>query len=519
MYCPKCKKEIVVTPPKKGERCPACRTKLWSRKTAYWNLPSWLRVLMCIPVGIAMLVVYLSLFNEGNLIFSEGVAHVPAFALLLFMYVVLAWVKGKLSKGFARVMLITVLIVAGWTLIFVVLPLFMDGVTWLMDGLFRLLKKEKLIRIYKKGTLSETYEIVVWVHLVLSVEALILHYAVRNRFMKRGIKPVLLVAVPLVVFWHLYLRTVSDVYKDLRKVKIADFINLWMERALRVEIITVAAVCLCVLIAALILLLWAKGRHYTDGDLMAIRKFARVRVVGYWLLKAKLDGMLEHGWHSLDDDSVAVHSLKVKAVTPEERAAYCEKNPQVAPILEYLDAHTGSEPVGIVAVLRDVQLDHGARTTAGRWVERFYTMVKQFAVAAAVVCGALVWLPGFTKYLISIFQKKTADDIMLHVVVFAPVFLLGLGTVLNGLARLTWKLSFRKGLLRCNAAKLADGNELLLSADSRETPLSEEEISRMLRAYTLRPYGLHDHSGWDQQPDFFYAVLGAVEDMASVAEH
>ena len=519
MYCPKCKKEIPVTPPKKGERCPACRTKLWSRRTAFWNLPGWLRVLMCIPVGIAMLVVYLSLFNEGNLIITDGVAHIPAFALLLFMYVVLAWVKGKLSKGFARVMLITVLIVAGWALIFVVMPTFMDGVTWLMNRLFRLLKKWKLVRIYKKGTLVNTYELAVMAHAVIAVEALILHFAVRNRLMKPGIKPVLMVTVPLEAFWWMYLKVVTDTYKDLRKVKIKEFIKFWMTKAFDVELATVLIVCGCVFLFALVMLLFAKRQRYTDSDLMAIRKFVRVRVVGYYLLKAKLDGMVEHAWKSGDENAVAVHTLRSAEVSAEEREAYCAKNPQVAGILEYLDSHEDADPADIVAVLRDVDPEPGDRTGAGLCTEKCYLLVKRFALAAALVCAALVWMPGFMKYMICEFLAKTADDIMLHVVLFAPVFLLGLGTLLNGLARLVWKLGFRKNLLRLHAARSGNGNQLLLTADSRETPFSEEEITRMLRAYTLRAYNLRDCDGWDHQPEFFRALLGAVEDMASVAVH
>ena len=518
MYCPKCRKEVAVTPPRKGERCPACRTKMWSRKTAYWNLPAWLRVLMCIPLGICMLVVYLSIFNSANMISKEGLVHLPSLLLLVLVYVILAWVKGKVTKGFSKVMLITVLIVAGWVMIFVVFPLFMDGVTWLMNGLFRLLKKAKLLRIYKKGTLANTYELVVLAHAVLLVEALILHFAVRNRFVKPGVKPVLLVAVPLASFWAVYLCAVCDIPKELRKVKIADFVNLWVKRALRVEIITVAAVCLCVLAAAIILLRWAKKQRFTDGDLMAVRKFARVRVVGYWLLKAKLDGMLEHSWESPNEESVAVHTLRVADVSPEKRAAYCAETPQVARILEYLESQTGSKPVGVVDVLRDVQPEHGERTVAGKRAELWYALVKKFAVAAAVVCAALVWLPGFSKYIISTFLGKSADDIMLHVVLFAPVFLIGLGTLINGIARLVWKLSFRKYLLLSNASKLENGNELLRDADRREAPFTDEEITRMLRAYTLRPYGIRDYAGWDQQTAYFFAVLGAVEDMASVAE-
>ena len=516
MYCPKCKKEIPVAPPRQGERCPACKTKLWSRKTAFWSLPGWLKVLVCIPLGLCMLVVYLALFNEAHLIFSEGLAHVPTFLLLLLAYIVLAWVKGKVTKGFARVMLITGLIVAGWVLVFLVMPVVWDGVTWLLDRLFRLIKKA--VPFYKKGKVASTYELTALVHVVIAVEALILHFAAHNRLIKRDWKPVVLVTVPLVTYWSLYLRVLTDETKELRKVKIAEFIDLWMHRAFRVEVITVVTVCLGVLAAALILLQWAKRKQYTDGDLMAIRKFTRVRVVGYWLLKAKMDGMLEHTWITPNEDSVAVHSLRVADVPQEERQAYCEKNPQIARILEYLDNQTGSEPVGIVSVLRDVQVDHGQRTVMGKRVENWYTWVKRFALAAAVVCAALVWLSGFVKYLICTFLGKSADDIMLHLVLFTPVLLLGLGTLINAIARLLWKLSFRRSLLRMQSSRLEDGNELLRNADRREIPFTEEEASRILRAYTLRPYGLRDYTGWDQQTEYFHAVLGAVEDMAVVAE-
>ena len=519
MYCPKCRKEIPVKPPRKGEKCPACTTVLWSRKTAYWNLPAWLKVLMCIPLGLCMLVIYLLLFDQANLIMKEGLEHLPAFALLVLMYIVLAWVKGKLSKGFARVMLITVLIVAGWALIFVVWPLCMDGVTWLLNRLFRILKKViPGFKLYKKGKLADTYELTVLVHAVLAAEALILHFAVRNRLMKPGPRPVLMVVAPLGIYWFLYVRAVCDIPKELRKVPVKAFVNLWMNRAFQVEILIVVAVCLCILAAGLILLLLAKRHTYTDGDLMAIRKFTRVRVVGYWLIKAKLDGMLEHSWEAPGEETVAVHSLRVADVSPEEREVYCAKNPQAAPIFAYLDSHAGEEPVGIVSVLRDVQPESGDRTIWGKRAEKWYAMVKSFAILAALVCAALVWLPGFTKYLMCTFLGKTADDIMLHVVLFAPVFLIGLGTALNGISRLIWKLSFRRSLLRHEASKLGNGDELLHLADRQAAPLTEEEIDRILRAYTLRPYRVHEYDGWDHQTEYTFAVLGAVEDMAWVAE-
>ena len=137
-------------------------------------------------------------------------------------------------------------------------------------------------------------------------------------------------AIGLVLSYVAAYCAVNEIPWALRKIRGEDFLGQWMLLFVILMLVSLALTWLFWLNETHKRLDEAKDKLYFDGDLMILREFDRYRKIGYYLLKARLHGILQYEYQVEQGGVVRFNP----DFTEEEKRAYCEVNPQVKRILK-----------------------------------------------------------------------------------------------------------------------------------------------------------------------------------------
>lgn len=445
------------------------------------KIPSAVNTLLAVLVGLAMaaLYVYVCVISYKAVSARAFTGLIPMVPLAA-VYVGMAWALGRLTVGFKKVMIATLVVTAVWVLSYAALP-----------KLFRYLVK--FFPVKKKSRLSRLVTPTRIACFVLLVTEVLLCLAARSGALKK--RTCLIPVCLLAVYFAVYCCAACNVPQSLKSIKASEFISWWSGNALTLELVMLAIVAVYTVIYGVTQCRKAREELFTDSDLMLMQSFDRYRVVGYYLLKAKMQGVLEFSVQETEDGN-RIHTVKAADISPEERAAYCAREPQVAKILDYLDSKKDDAPTDIYSLERDVRVQIAFEKEGGFRVERTLAHISTVSAVATLICGALVWLTGFLKYVMCIYLNTTVQDLAFHVAVGTPGFFLVLGFFTMVMAHIIWDLTFKYPLVKHKAAGFTDVRALFLEADTAEVPLDEEKLARLLRAYALFCHSAEGNKYW-----------------------
>ena len=155
---------------------------------------------------------------------------------------------------------------------------------------------------------------------------------------KRGVKVSagILVIDAIVAFFATH-----NIPEFIRAIKGPDFLGIWAIFSLIIIGTALITGSIISLIIAKRNLEEAKNKIYADGDLMILSGFNRFRLMGYYLLKARLHGIVKEKENNPDDESGESSPIAKMIINPdiseEEQEKYFNENPQVKKIAEYIN--------------------------------------------------------------------------------------------------------------------------------------------------------------------------------------
>ena len=146
-----------------------------------------------------------------------------------------------------------------------------------------------------------------------------------------------------VVVTLIYVGVINNAPEFIRSIKGEDFIGIWLGYSLVVSIIGALIVTIVVSSFCKAKSKEANAKIYSDGDLMLIQGFDRYKRVGYYLLKAKLHNVIKYTETAPNGEVNGTIAVDINRNIPEsELNKYCEQNPNVGKIVEYIKARKSS---------------------------------------------------------------------------------------------------------------------------------------------------------------------------------
>lgn len=437
------------------------------------QLPPRLRRLLTVAVGLMTALVYIAICVIAYPAVRGGDygSLIPA-VLLLPVFVGLCWVLGRLIVGFKKIMMAAVVVTFLWLLAYAWLP-----------KLFKYLVK--FLPVKKKKKLSNLTVTTRVVCFMLAIAWVGLYLASRKGAVKKAAQ--LIPLGLLVVYFGCYCLAACGLPKGLHSVTASNFVNWWSGRAMVVELVMLLTLGVYTSVYSRIQNRRAREEAFSDSDLMLMQNFDRHTMAGYYLLKGKLKGVFEF---SVKEGNAHVQMVKLAPISREERQALCEDAPYMSKLVARLEEEGEDGTMEVRCLIKEVTILPPFRKEGGLRAEKTLQHITLVSGIATLVCGVLVWLPGFIRHLNSVYLEKTVQDLPVHVCLATPVFFLIFWVLTTVFAHVLWDLHFKKPILKALLAGDPSLQTLIREADAHRSPLSEEEIVLLLRTYALRGPGL-----------------------------
>lgn len=319
--------------------------------------------------------------------------------------------------------------------------------------------------------------------------------------------------IALVVLLAMTIGAMNDFPEVIRQIQGEDFVGIWIG-------ILVAALVIGVFVSirrpisfGISLTEEIKTKPWSDSDIMWLSGFDNYRLVGYYLLKAKLHKILV--FRVAEGEQNYTYVEINRALGEQQLALYCEKNPLVKQIVEYIKkAEASDRPVVRVEdIVRNVTV-RAKEKSQGRifWEERLAKWREAVKKADRIFWWFVLaaYYVGVTKLMLGICREKPVTDLFAMMMVFGAISI-GVAYGIKESRRKKWTTAIFIGRIVIHKrGEIRNIDELFRNTDF-EVDMSEEEQNHLLRAYALYEYNRERYEGMSPTvPHFSTMLLGTV---------
>lgn len=212
----------------------------------------------------------------------------------------------------------------------------------------------------------------------------------------------------------LAISAVNDFPEFIREIQGKDFIGIWLGYGLVVYLSALA-------VGAVLCRIFVKANekkliamNYSDSDLMLLQNFSSYKMTGYYLLKAKLHGVIhyytvpQNGY----SDSI-VYVVLNKKIPQEKLEAYCEQNPQVKKIVEFLKKkEAAAHPVRVSDIVTTVKPNPEIQSVGGQAATAACKSLTRRKWIVFAIAAGLVYYVGVTKLLMGLHNSKQISNLI-----------------------------------------------------------------------------------------------------------
>jgi len=326
--------------------------------------------------------------------------------------------------------------------------------------------------------------------------------------MKRKKMMVVFSAIGLVLSFIAEYCAVNEIPWALRKIRGEDFLGQWMLLFLILMAVSIAVTLILALMEMVVCLAAAKSKAYNGEDLMILRKSDRYQRVGYYLLKGRLDGILQYKYTKKKGGRVEINPNW----TEEARRTYCEENPQIEQIMAYITGaskqnneerkYITKNKRSLSAIVKNVDVTSG---DGGKLIVKFIQRARPISLSVLFGLAVGGYFVGYTKLLMGLHRGKAVGGLVGTLLVLAPMFV----TMSYGINRVIYDAmgSLTKRIIARQSKRFKDVEEPFeCDFDSN---LTDEEKVRVLRAYVMCG-DLKRHTNAEEDKQFLSYVLGSV---------
>ncbi|MBQ3055365.1 MAG: hypothetical protein IJC88_04600 [Oscillospiraceae bacterium] len=325
---------------------------------------------------------------------------------------------------------------------------------------------------------------------------------------KKNQKIVVFSAIGLALAYVAYFCAINEIPWALRKIRGEDFIGQWMALFGILMLGSLAVTLILSLVELFVCLGAAKSKAYSSEDLMLLRKLDRYQMVGYYLLKGRLDGILQCKYSKKKGGRVELNPNWTEQV----RRTYCETNPQIKQIVAYIAGaskenneeriYATKNTKTLSAIVKKVDITSGR---GRKLIVKFIRKAKPISLAVLFGLAVGGYFVGYTKLLMGLYRGKAVGGLVGTLLVLAPMFTTMCYAINRGIYDAMGFL-IKRSLDR--QSKRFKGVEKPFECEF-DANLTDEEKAGILRAYVMSG-DLKRYTNTEEDKRFLTYVLGSV---------
>lgn len=225
------------------------------------------------------------------------------------------------------------------------------------------------------------------------------------------LKMIAVIAAMYYVVWFLATKNIPEF---IRAIPGSDFLSVWWLYIIIVYAVAVVAMLIVTKSIAFSHKTELVGLQYIDGDLMILQGDNRYKMSGYYLMKAKLHGIVICTHMDEEDDAAGKTVVTINsAISEDELEDYCQQNPQVAKIVAYLQQKASEEEeVTVADIIHDVTprpvIQSAGGIAAAKVMKKTHKWIKMLTFAAI----SLAYYLGITKLLMGMHNEKEVTNLV-----------------------------------------------------------------------------------------------------------
>lgn len=326
--------------------------------------------------------------------------------------------------------------------------------------------------------------------------------AVETKRTKRFVEIILAVAAYLIVIISLASR---DIPEFIRKIQGEDFIGMLFIQSVLLLVICAILFYISEIICAKISYHRSKNMFFSDNDLLLIQKSDRFEMTGYYILK----GILHHilSVEKKNNNGSISYSIGINPDVPQmELTEYCDKNPSVKKIVNYLKSKGHSTDAR--NIVSNVSPTPTIQSKGGLQANSTQKMMSFFRNFFFWGCTATIMYFGITKLVMGINHDKPVSYLVMTLLLISfPLFYIYLGA--QHLEKQLFIKHYQLPLFQYKATGLKQTDALLKALDGTKS-YDTETITKMLRNYIVRYSDLSTRLVKSTNKQFLYDVYLAV---------
>lgn len=257
----------------------------------------------------------------------------------------------------------------------------------------------------------------------------------------------------------------------------------------------------------------AKKLVFSDSDLMIIQDFDRFKLAGYYLLKAKLHNVITYS-SAVSDDGTPSKDVLVEInpnASEEDVIRYCENNPQVRRIVEFINSSKGLEgaQVTVADIVYNVRPEPVIQSAGGEYSRKAINRLKAIADGIFWSTAALSGYVAVAKLTMGICNDKPVNNLLMAMVLAVPVMLL-IHLLHRRIKNSAVKNGFVETVIRQKSVGYEKIGMVFDLATFPNTGLSPEKAATILRGYALYRYDPNKYPASKATAQFSGAIFCSV---------
>jgi len=172
------------------------------------------------------------------------------------------------------------------------------------------------------------------------------------------------------------------------------------------------------------------NQKYNDVDLMFINTFSRYKYIGYYILKLKMDRIIEFGTIKTEDKLAETTYIKLTdKYTKDKLMRYCDDNPNVKPIINYLidrEELLDGSVTTINSLIKNVEIPLNFNSEVCEKYAKIYKHYNLIVSMILVIMFTLTFILAYSKLIMGICLGKFISNLLTALLIGA-----GLAGVVN----------------------------------------------------------------------------------------
>lgn len=301
----------------------------------------------------------------------------------------------------------------------------------------------------------------------------------------------------MVIYYLLVFGAVNNFPECIRIIPGNAFIKLWWTYSMAVYVLTLFAVLLAWAIIILSRKQKLSNMDYSDNDLMLLQDFSRYKLSGYYLIKAKLYGIIKYSTTKETEDTDSMVLVELNTKLPKKKLAdYCDQDPQVKKIVEYLNERKEEkyEYTRVSDVVNGVKPEPEIQSAGGRAATDMLGLLKKVKTIIVWIAIALVYYVGYTKLFMGMHNGKAVEALAFGGFLISYIILAIFSWLAEWIFDKSIWASVVQMIVRKKHINLPNYEQYVQSFLTGDQEATDQEMQNILRYYATHKNVPSDHA-------------------------